>query len=191
MHGDFFRVQRVSPEPPAAPTTFAFVQRNRSRDSCVCADSLCARRAAAGAGRRDGPHAKPAAERGGGPRKPPGAVRGVCVSQREALPVQGRRHLHLQRGPGLLDRRRRRSSISSHTRLSSWRLFIVGVVVFLSLQNRSGAALITRRPVRVRRPRWRARERRSQTHLFSFPVWILKPDQLFSRSKLALWHFSF
>lgn len=98
--------------------------------ACALTLSVCARPAAAGAGRRDGPHAKPAAERGGGPRKPPGAVRGVRVSQREALPVQGRRHLHLQRGPGLLDRRGRRSPISSHVRLSSWRLLLLPLLFF-------------------------------------------------------------
>lgn len=93
-------------ESPASCPRRSDVCSSRAEKLQLCltpSDCLCAgRAAAAGAGRRDGAHAKPAAEPGGGPRKPPGSVRGVCVSQREALPVQGRRHLHLQRGSGLL-----------------------------------------------------------------------------------------
>lgn len=64
-------------------------------------------RCAAGAGCRDGPHATPAPERGRGLRKCSGSLRGLRLSQREALPVQGGKNIHLQRVSGLLDRLRR------------------------------------------------------------------------------------
>lgn len=102
----------------------------RYGNECLCAG----RAAAAGAGRRDGADAKPATKSGGGPREPPGSVRGVRVSQREALPVQGRSHLHLQRGSGLLEPRGCRSSIDSHIQLQA---LVVDVVTLFSRYKRT------------------------------------------------------
>lgn len=62
---------------------------------------------AAGAGCRDGAHATPAPEQGRGLWKCPGSLRGLRLSQREALPVQSGTNIHLQWISGLLDRLRR------------------------------------------------------------------------------------
>lgn len=59
---------------------------------------------AAGVRRRDGAHAEPAPERRRGVWKRSGPLRGVCLSQWEALPLQGRGHLYLQREPEVLDK---------------------------------------------------------------------------------------
>lgn len=59
---------------------------------------------AAGAGCRDGAHAEPAPERRRGFWKHSESLRGLRLSQWQALPVQGWGHLHLQWESGVLDR---------------------------------------------------------------------------------------
>lgn len=72
---------------------------------------------AAGAGRWDGVHAGPASEQRRCFRERPGPLRGVCLSQREALPVQGRGHFHVQWESGVLKKR----SIS-HAHIPGWKM---------------------------------------------------------------------
>lgn len=59
---------------------------------------------AAGARCWDGAHAETAPERRRGFWKCSGSLRGLCLSQRQAVPVQGWGHLHLQRESGVLER---------------------------------------------------------------------------------------
>ena len=59
---------------------------------------------AASAGCWDGAHAEPAPEQRRGLRKCSESLRGLCLSQWQAFPVQSWGHLHLQRESGVLDR---------------------------------------------------------------------------------------
>lgn len=70
---------------------------------------------AAGAGRRDSAHAQVTAEWRRGVGKCSGPLWGVCLSQRQALPLQGRGHLYMQWESGVLERQNNQFSICPHT----------------------------------------------------------------------------